>query len=67
MKKLVLAAAFVAFPVGGALAGEAGAEKAAAAGGVKAQVIEQPSWDTRQAGQGVDLKGGKAAKDADAK
>lgn len=57
MKKLVLVAALAALPVSGAYAaGEAAADKKAA-GGVKAVTVEQPSWDTRQAGQGIDLKG----------
>lgn len=67
MKKLVLIAAIAALPFGGAIAGEAAEKKAAPAGGVKAQVIEQPSWDTRQAGQGMDLKGGDKADKKDSK
>jgi hypothetical protein len=61
MKKLVLTGAIALAPLSFAFAGDAAEKKAAAPAAGKATVTEQPAWDTRQAGQGVDLKGGDKA------
>lgn len=65
MKKLVLSALIALAPVSFAIAGEKADDKkadaAAAAPAAKgnAQTTEIPSWDTRQAGQSMDLGGDK--------
>lgn len=66
MKKLVLSALIAVAPLSFAVAGDKAADKkadaAAAAPAAKdsnAQTTEIPSWDTRQAGQSMDLGGDK--------
>ncbi len=65
MKKLVLSALIAVAPLSFALAGDKAADKKAdaaaapAAQGGNAQTAEFPSWDTRQAGQSMDLGGDK--------
>ena len=65
MKKLVLSALIAVAPLSFALAGDKAEKKADAAAaapaakGSNAQTAEIPSWDTRQAGQSMDLGGDK--------
>ncbi|MDO9381967.1 MAG: hypothetical protein Q7T86_03800 [Hyphomicrobiaceae bacterium] len=67
MKKLVLSALIAVAPLSFAIAGEkadapkadAAAAAAPAAKGGNAQTTEIPSWDTRQAGQSLDVGGDK--------
>lgn len=61
MKKLMVTALVALAPVSFAVAGDKGdakADGAAAAAGKSGQVIPAPEWDTRKAGEGMDLKGG---------
>ena len=65
MKKLVLSALIAVAPLSFALAGDKADKKADAAAAApaakdsNAQTTEIPSWDTRQAGQSMDLGGDK--------
>lgn len=65
MKKIVLSALIAIAPLSFALAGEEAADKKAdaAASSNGAAAAEFPSWDTRKAGESIDL-GDSKSKDA---